>query len=380
MGNVCSGMMTETWAYARLPWKFILVFWCENDAAARAFIHANAPPGAVGFMDVMSDEFLEFAPPCHIFTGGFPCQSFSGMGKNLGTDDPRGIVVVGILRYVKKNTPAVVVLENVLGLVTRHRPTLDGVVSSLRNLGYIVSWDILDTCVHGAIPQRRRRVYIVGIRWREPATGGPAALAATGASATDAQIRAGSMEWPQPIACPTLDAILDDAPKEMDYDKYPIPNFCDTKKQNLQGALAKVKARARRQDADPATYPVIADVCGSKVAVAWNLCPCITRSRGGQFAFWSLQHNRPLSIAEMCKLQGMLEEDLKIIISPAQMGLLLGNGFTAIVLARVLGAAIQAAERCQSVGQNPVAHPSGHPLLSQHAATNMIVALRRHSM
>ena len=59
-------------------------------------------PGAVGFLDVMSNEFLAGAPPCDILVGGFPCQSFSLMGKGLGTDDHRGIVVVGILRYVKK--------------------------------------------------------------------------------------------------------------------------------------------------------------------------------------------------------------------------------------------------------------------------------------
>ena len=275
LGSVCSGMMTEKWSCARLPWTFSHVFWCEKDPAARAFIEANAPPGAVGFLDVMSNEFLVNAPPCDILVGGFPCQPFSGMGKGLGTDDHRGIVVIGILRYVKKNNPTVVVLENVMGLATRHKLTLDNVVLSLRSLGYIVSWDILDTSVHGAVPQRRKRVYIVGIRWRQPATGGTATLAATGASATDAQIRAGTMEWPQPIACPNLDTIFDDAPKEMDYDEYPIPNFCRTKKQNLQGALAKVKALAQRQDADPAMYRVIADLCGTKAAVAWNLCPCI---------------------------------------------------------------------------------------------------------
>ena len=48
------------------------------------------------------------------------------------------------------------------------------------------------------------------------------------------------------------------------------------------------------------------------------------------------------------------------------MGLLLGNGFTATVFARVLGAAIQAYERCQSVahpsGQPPAANPVAHPL------------------
>ena len=153
---------------------------------------------------------------------------------------------------------------------------------ALQNLGYIVSWNILDSFVHGGVPQSRPRVYIVGTRWREPATGG---LAATGASATDAQILAGSLEWPKPIACPNLDTIFDDTPQEIDYDEYPIPTCSRTKKQNIRGALAKVKALAQQQGADPTMYPVIADLCGSKAQVGWNCCPCITSYRGQQFAF-----------------------------------------------------------------------------------------------
>ena len=83
---------------------------------------------------------------------------------------------------------------------------------------------------------------------------------------------------------------------------------------------------------------------GSKVLVGWNFTPCLTKTRGQQFAFFSIQHNRCLSIPEMCRLQGLNSDSMKIDIALPQMGSMLGNGFTCTVLARVMAAAIQAAE------------------------------------
>ena len=177
LGSVCSGMITEKWACSRLPWHFATVFWCENDPVAIKFIKANIEPGVPGFLDVMSDEFLEFAPPCDFLVGGFPCQPFSiaGIGKGLSDAAGRGVVVLGILRYIEKNKPQHVLLDNVKGLVIRDRPILDKVVNILEVLGYIVSWRLLDSRTHGAVPQSRLRVYIVAIKQDSgPATGGPA--------------------------------------------------------------------------------------------------------------------------------------------------------------------------------------------------------------
>ena len=72
-------------------------------------------------------------------------------------------------------------LGNVKGLLTRHRSVLDNIVNILTKLGYVVSWRVLDMNVHGSVPCRRSRVYIVGML--RPGTG---SQPATGASSQPA--------------------------------------------------------------------------------------------------------------------------------------------------------------------------------------------------
>ena len=137
VGSICSGMMTEQAALSRLPWAFTKAFWCESDAHARRFIIDNIDePGVPGWDNVMSEEFLTGAPPCDVLLAGFPCQPFSIQGKGEGLEAPasRGIVVTWILRYVKLHSPRIVILENVEGLVFRHRAVLNKVVSVLEQI------------------------------------------------------------------------------------------------------------------------------------------------------------------------------------------------------------------------------------------------------
>ena len=145
VGSICSGMMTEHWACLRMPWQFKKAFWCEKDPHARKFILDNVGPDVPNFVDVTSVEFQTHAPYCDLLVAGFPCQSFSIMGLGNGLEDPRGIVVLHILRYVQSRRPRIVVLENVKGLITNHRETLVSLVASLERMHYFVSWRLLDT-------------------------------------------------------------------------------------------------------------------------------------------------------------------------------------------------------------------------------------------
>ena len=193
VGSACSGMGTEHWALKDMTeYCFQQVFWCERDDVAREFLEANMPAGVRSFRDVMSEEFYLSAPPCDVLVAGFPCQPFSIQGKNLGVTDPagRGTVVLGILRYVAKHMPRIVILENVAGLVTRHRDVLQNVKDVLEKITdvcgnvYTVSWTCLDSLKHGIVPCKRNRVYIVAVKGArrenvaslatsgEPATGG----------------------------------------------------------------------------------------------------------------------------------------------------------------------------------------------------------------
>jgi DNA (cytosine-5)-methyltransferase 1 len=55
------------------------------------------------------------------------------------------------------------VMENVVGMVTRHKSTLDELIQSYTDIGYNVNFKVLDASKFGT-PQTRERLFIVGIR------------------------------------------------------------------------------------------------------------------------------------------------------------------------------------------------------------------------
>ena len=200
----------------------------------------------------------------------------------------RGIVVVWILKYVKKNLPEIVILENVKGLVDRHRQVLDNVVGALERMGYVVSWRILDSKTHGAVPCSRPRVYIVGIR--RSATGVGSATGGLG-SATGG-LEPVAVVWPCKVPCPALSTIIDDTGKLTDYDNYPCSQISsDTKRENLIEAVKRVKVVAREQSREPNELCVVVDLGGSKVQMGWHHAPCLTKTRGQALAFKYWEEN-----------------------------------------------------------------------------------------
>ncbi len=54
-------------------------------------------------------------------------------------------------------------MENVAGLARLFNPTLRKIAISIRRSGYDVHVRLLNACNHG-IPQRRQRVFLVGVR------------------------------------------------------------------------------------------------------------------------------------------------------------------------------------------------------------------------
>jgi site-specific DNA-cytosine methylase len=51
----------------------------------------------------------------------FPCQPFSAMGMGNGIRDLRGVLIFRIVDIVRALLPSAFVLENVEGLMTRHK-------------------------------------------------------------------------------------------------------------------------------------------------------------------------------------------------------------------------------------------------------------------
>jgi DNA (cytosine-5)-methyltransferase 1 len=102
-----------------------------------------------------------------LLSAGFPCQSFSMAGSNLGFDDPRGKLFFEIPRLIKNldAPPKVVLLENVPFLkIFDNGSRLNIVIQALRKQGYWVSVaqaPILNSRDVCGTPQRRERLYIV---------------------------------------------------------------------------------------------------------------------------------------------------------------------------------------------------------------------------
>ncbi|MBR1425605.1 DNA (cytosine-5-)-methyltransferase [bacterium] len=103
-------------------------------------------------------------PDSDILIAGFPCQTFSIVGKRAGFDDVRGQIIYHLKNIlVNKNIPYFI-FENVKGLVNHNKgKTLNDIVELLNNAGYSVAYKVLNSVDYG-VPQLRERVYFVGIR------------------------------------------------------------------------------------------------------------------------------------------------------------------------------------------------------------------------
>lgn len=123
---------------------------------------------AANFGDTPEGDITEIAsdtiPDHDVLIGGFPCQPFSHAGYRLGFEDTRGTLFFEIARIVNDRRPQMILLENVKGFRNHDGGnTFRAVCNTLSDLGYEVHSELLDARDFG-VPQRRERVFIVGIR------------------------------------------------------------------------------------------------------------------------------------------------------------------------------------------------------------------------
>ncbi|MCY7711285.1 DNA (cytosine-5-)-methyltransferase [Bacillus safensis] len=107
---------------------------------------------------------IESLPSTDVIFGGPPCQDFSVAGKGAGVDGDRGKLVWRYLDIIEAKKPKAFVFENVKGLLSkRHRSTFDGLLAKFSEIGYEVSWQLINAWDYG-VAQKRERVFIVGTR------------------------------------------------------------------------------------------------------------------------------------------------------------------------------------------------------------------------
>lgn len=114
----------------------------------------------------------------NLLVGGTPCQSFSVAGLRKGLGDPRGNLMLTYGAIAGRYRPRWLVWENVPGVLSSSGGRDFGTfLGMLAELGYGFAYRVLDAQyirVDGfarAVPQRRRRVFVVGCLgdWRRAA-------------------------------------------------------------------------------------------------------------------------------------------------------------------------------------------------------------------
>jgi len=107
-----------------------------------------------------------------LITAGWPCQDLSVAGKRAGLAGARSGLFWEVCRVADALRPEWLLLENVPGLLSANGgQDFWEVLNALDNLRFDVEWRVLDA-QHFGVPQRRRRVFLVGHHrdWPDPGT------------------------------------------------------------------------------------------------------------------------------------------------------------------------------------------------------------------
>ena len=125
----------------------------------------NHPGVPIENCDMLKLNLTKYKGKVDLLTGGVPCQAYSQAGERKGLEDPRGQLIVEFNRLVNECEPRVLMVENVKGLITHNGgSTLESVLKLFANDGrYKVQYQVLNAKDY-EVPQKRERIFIVGIR------------------------------------------------------------------------------------------------------------------------------------------------------------------------------------------------------------------------
>ncbi len=143
-----------------------VVFQCEINKFSKSVLKRH-------WQDIRLVDNIEYVTPedinqAEVWCAGFPCQdlSIANQGKRMGLEGARSGLFhkfADLLEQLEQNVrPSWIVLENVPGLLNSHNGNdFRIILERLNELGYCLSWRVLDAKYFGS-PQRRRRVFMVG--------------------------------------------------------------------------------------------------------------------------------------------------------------------------------------------------------------------------
>jgi len=193
--------------------SFEHAFSAEKDVTKQDFLRANFPDCPYIFMDVCHmgrqrafDAISCTAQPIpgdlDLLMAGFSCKDLSMMNsyrKTLAEMGTSGSTLRGVLDYIERYRPRMVLLENVWAIAKANQigfRQVDLVMEGLRARGYASGYRLLNSCDY-YVPQIRHRIWMWGIRIDGAPTG----------PGKDAEVMACAQRASHSVA-PRFDAIL----------------------------------------------------------------------------------------------------------------------------------------------------------------------------
>ncbi len=232
--------------------------------------------------DMFSRDNSQVESP-HVYTAGYPCPSYSNLGKKRGTKDGRGLATLKGLEFIAEKRPQVVVLEQVSALLQkRFKKVWTFILKVLGLLGYTVRHSVMNTKDYG-IPQSRPRLYVVAVVSE---------------------------------CCPKnlKNFFLPEGRK----DKLHLHHFLA--KDVVGNETLELPHYEQKLGADLWRKGFVVDI-GCSTAFAHhlvNLCPCLTYSRLRQAGYYIPKLKRRLTVGEAAGLQGVPQQILTCMLAKAK--------------------------------------------------------------
>ena len=307
VGSDCTGLGTELLALRLAKIDHVAVFGSELSETTRQIYYGLHGDKAKLYFDIFKRPKTQ---ACDLYIAGPPCQTWSQMGTRAGLDDlaGRGLVFYSCLEYIREQRPRAVVLESVVGLRNLHPSEFRDILTILKTIGYAVNWKILDARCCG-LPQRRPRVYIVGIR---------------------SDSISSTFSFPQGMQVqPKIDKFLSMSPATRF-----LPQT-QTQRRNLEVARKTISSKGLQGT-------ILVDLAASArfENQGVDIAPCITATRAKTGGFLIMNQKRMTTTQELGRLQGFptwaVDKMLSTTANAGDIRFAIGNAMSVNVLVRLL--------------------------------------------
>lgn len=321
-GSDFSGMDAAAFALDRLGARYVNKFASDVLPAPRKFLEVAHRPEKI-FDDMLTRTIAE-ETEVDIYVWTPPCQDISAAGKQSGFKGKQqaGKLVARSLAFISRHKPRVTLFENVPRLLAqKHRSFFQGMLKTLKSLGYNVQHKLVSSADHG-VPQTRERLFIVAIR---------------------ADSQRYPFQWPSTSLPKPASAVLNPFDPKTDLPGRLPGNALG--KRLVQNAMTSVF----KTGIDPLKVPVFIDCdCSEKFATyGVDEARTITRARGGSGGPWVSSRGRKVTIDELFKLHGY-DNPAAIPwqaakLTKRQVGQMIGNSVCPPVIGMLLSEAMYAA-------------------------------------